>query len=85
MDYKRKTVCEIYNDSMQNFKRYQLPKAQLLIADIPYNLANNFYASRPDWYIGGDNKNGESKNARAAAFNTDYNFNVWEMFQKVRM
>ena len=72
--------CELYNDSMQNFKRYGIPKAQLVIADIPYNLATNFYANRPDWYVDGDNKNGESKNARAAAFDTDYNFNVYEMF-----
>ncbi len=29
----------LYNDHFQNFKRYNIPKAQLVIADIPYNLA----------------------------------------------
>lgn len=52
---------ELYNDNFQNFKRYGIPKAQLVIADIPYNLGNNAYASNPMWYVGGDNKNGESK------------------------
>ena len=51
----------IYNDHFQNFKVYQLQKAQLIIADIPYNLGNNAYASNPAWYKDGDNKNGESE------------------------
>jgi site-specific DNA-methyltransferase (adenine-specific) len=69
---------ELYNDNFQNFKKYGIPKAQLVIADIPYNLGENFYGSNPNWYIGGDNKNGESKLAKKAAFNTDYNFNIAE-------
>lgn len=69
---------ELYNDNFQNYKRYGIPKAQLVIADIPYNLGNNFYGSNPMWYVGGDNKNGESKLAKKAAFNTDYNFNIAE-------
>lgn len=32
------------------------------------------------WYIGGDNKNGESKKAGKAFFNTDHNFNIAEYF-----
>ena len=32
-----KTV--LINDNFQNYKRYGIPKAQLVIADIPYNLA----------------------------------------------
>lgn len=67
---------ELFNDNFQNFKRYGIPKAQLVIADIPYNLGNNAYASNPMWYVGGDNKNGESKKAGKAFFNTDYNFNI---------
>ena len=63
--------CEIYRDSMQNYKKYGIPKAQLVIADVPYNLGNNMYGSNPMWYIGGDNKNGESKLAGKAAFNSD--------------
>ena len=71
---------ELYNDNFQNFKRYGIPKAQLVIADIPYNIGNNFYGSNPMWYKGGDNKNGESNLAGKAAFNTDFNFNIAEYF-----
>lgn len=71
---------ELYNDNFQNFKRYNIPKAQLIIADIPYNLGANAYASNPMWYKDGDNKNGESKKAGKSFFNTDYNFNIAEYF-----
>jgi len=64
----------IINDHFQNFKSYQIPKAQLIIADIPYNLGNNAYASNPLWYEGGDNKNGESKLAGKEFFDTDKDF-----------
>ena len=76
----RKTKIELYNDNFQNFKRYGIPKAQLVIADIPYNIGVNFYGSNPMWYNGGDNRNGESKLAGKAAFNTDFNFNIAEYF-----
>lgn len=72
--------CELYNDSMQNWKKYPIQKAQLIIADVPYNIGNNFYGSNPMWYKGGDNKNGESKLAGKAAFNSDFNFNLYEYF-----
>ena len=38
---------ELYHDNFQNFKGYAIPKAQLVIADIPYNLGKNAYASNP--------------------------------------
>lgn len=69
---------ELFNDSFQNYKRYQIPKAQLVIADIPYNLAENAYASSPQWYVDGDNKNGESKKAKSAFFDTDGYFRIPE-------
>ncbi len=72
--------CELYNDNFQNFKKYPIQKAQLVIADIPYNIGTNFYGSNPSWYINGDNRNGESKLAKKAAFNTDFNFNIAEYF-----
>lgn len=75
-----KLKCEIYRDSMQNYKKYAIPRAQLVIADVPYNVGNNFYGSNPMWYAGGDNKNGESKLAGKAAFNSDFNFNLYEYF-----
>lgn len=65
---------------MQNYKKYAIPPAQLIIADVPYNVGNNFYGSNPMWYNGGDNKNGESKLAGKAAFNSDFNFNLYEYF-----
>lgn len=75
-----KIKTELYNDHFQNYKRYHIPKAQLVIADIPYNLGVNAYASNPSWYEGGDNKNGESKKAGKQFFNTDSNFNIAEYF-----
>ena len=72
--------CELYHDSMQSWKCYPIQKAQLIIADIPYNIGTNFYGSNPVWYKGGDNKNGESKLAGKAAFVSDFNFNVYEYF-----
>lgn len=38
----RKIKCEIYRDSMQNYKKYAIPPAQLIIADVPYNVGTNF-------------------------------------------
>ena len=71
---------ELYNDHFQNFKRYSIPKAQLVIADIPYNLGNNAYASNPMWYKDGDNKNGESEFAGKQFFDTDKDFRIAEYF-----
>lgn len=68
----------LYNDHFQNFKRYNIPKAQLIIADIPYNIGVNAYGSNPSWYIDGDNKKGESNLARKEFFDTDKNFRVSE-------
>lgn len=71
-----KTTIEtnLFRDHFQNFKKYNVPKAQLIVADIPYNLGNNAYASNPAWYEDGDNKNGESNLAGKSFFNTDENF-----------
>lgn len=70
----------LINDHFQNYKLYGIPKAQLLIADIPYNVGANAYGSNPSWYIGGDNKNGESELAGKTFFNTDANFKIPEFF-----
>ena len=81
MEQRRKKMkCEIYRDSMQNYKKYAIPPAQLIIADVPYNVGNNFYGSNPMWYNGGDNKKGESRLAGKAAFSSDFNFNLYEYF-----
>lgn len=70
--------CELYHDNFQNFKRYDIPKAQLVIADIPYNIGADAYASNPMWYQDGDNKNGESKLAKQSFFHTDGTFKIAE-------
>jgi site-specific DNA-methyltransferase (adenine-specific) len=76
----KEVKCELYHDNFQNYKCYNIPKAQLVIADIPYNLGNSAYASSPEWYIDGNNKNGESKKANKAFFGTDEKFNIAEYF-----
>jgi len=68
----------LYNDHFQNYKQYNIPKAQFLIADIPYNIGKNAYGSNPSWYEGGDNKNGESKLAGKEFFDTDKDFRITE-------
>lgn len=68
----------LINDHFQNFKGYQIPPAQLVIADIPYNVGVNAYGSNPSWYIDGDNKNGASELAGTSFFDTDENFKVTE-------
>ena len=66
--------CRLINDHFQNFKSYGIPHAQLIIADPPYCIGNNAYASNPAWYKGGDNKNGESELAGKEFFDTDKDF-----------
>ena len=69
-----KIESNLYRDHFQNFKSYGTPKAQLIIADIPYNIGINAYGSNPSWYIDGDNKNGESALAGKEFFDTDKDF-----------
>jgi site-specific DNA-methyltransferase (adenine-specific) len=64
----------LIRDHFQNYKVYQIPKAQLIIADVPYNLGNNAYASSRAWYEGGEHKNGESDKAGKSFFDTDLDF-----------
>lgn len=70
--------CKLFRDHFQNYKRYNIPKAQLIIADIPYNIGKNAYASSPEWYKNGDNKNGESDLAGREFFDTDKDFRIAE-------
>lgn len=80
MKFTKKTKIEIYNDHFENARGYQIPHAQLIIADIPYNLGNNAYASNPQWYKDGDNKNGESELAGKSFFDTDNDFKINNFF-----
>ena len=69
---------ELYNDHFQNYKVYGIPKAQLVLTDIPYNVGNNAYGSNPQWYVDGDNANGASDLAGKNFFDTDLDFRVPE-------
>lgn len=68
----------LINDHFQNYKTYNIPKAQLIIADIPYNIGKDAYGSNPSWYVGGDNTNGESELAGKEFFDTDKDFRISE-------
>jgi site-specific DNA-methyltransferase (adenine-specific) len=74
----RRVDCNIFHDHFQNYKRHAIPKAQLVIADIPYNIGKNAYGSNPGWYEGGDSANGESKLANTEFFDTDKDFRISE-------
>lgn len=69
-----------YNNHYANWKTYGIPKAQLIIADIPYQLGDNAYASNPMWYNDGNNSNGESEFAKANFFKTEETFKIPEFF-----
>jgi site-specific DNA-methyltransferase (adenine-specific) len=68
----------LINDHFQNYKSYNIPKAQLIIADIPYNIGKDAYGSNPSWYVDGDNTNGESDKAGKNFFDTDNDFRITE-------
>ena len=68
----------LINDHFANYKSYQIPKAQLVIADIPFNIGKNAYGSNPSWYIGGNNSNGASELAGKEFFDTDKDFRISE-------
>lgn len=70
----------LIRDNFQNSKQYNIPRCQLLIADIPYQIGKNAYGSNPSWYVGGDNKNGESELAGKSFFNNDNEFIISEFF-----
>ena len=73
----------LIHDHFQNYKRYNIPKAQLIIADIPFNIGENAYASNPQWYKDGDISKGESELAGKAFFDTDKDFRIAEFMHFV--
>lgn len=75
---QRRIEHRIINDHFQNYKRHSIQRAQLVIADIPYNVGKNAYGSNPAWYEGGDLANGESKLANTEFFDTDKDFRISE-------
>ena len=75
---KGEIESNLYHDNFQNSKSYHIPHAQLIIADIPYNIGVDAYGSNPSWYEGGDRKNGESDKAGSNFFRKDELFNSAE-------
>lgn len=73
----------LIHDHFQNYKRYNIPRAQLIIADIPYNIGIDAYGSNPQWYVDGDRGKGESNLAGAQFFDTDGDFRVPEFMHFV--
>ena len=71
---------KLINDHFENAKVYDIEHAQLIIADIPYNLGSNAYASNPNWWKGKDFKNGESELANKKFFDTDEGFKINNFF-----
>lgn len=69
---------QLFNDHFQNHRRYNVPPAQLIIADIPYNTGTNAYGSNPQWYVDGDIANGQSAVAGKQFFDTDKDFRIPE-------
>lgn len=69
---------KLVNDHFQNHKRYNIPPAQLIIADIPYNVGTDAYGSNPQWYVDGDNTKGTSDLAGKQFFDTDKDFRIAE-------
>ena len=66
---------ELFRDSFQNYKSYQIPKAQLILTDVPYNIKDgNAFASNPSWYVDGDRTKGESDKAGQKFFYNDNEF-----------
>ena len=65
-------------NTSQNYKTYGIPRAQLVIADIPYNIGKNAYGANPGWYVNGDNANGASELAGKEFFDTDKDFRISE-------
>ena len=69
----------LFHGTMQDYKRTGIPKAQLILTDIPYSLGDAAYGSNPSWYKGGEISNGESELAGESFFTTDENFKPAEM------
>ena len=68
----------LINDHFQNHKRHNVPPAQLIVADIPYNVGTDAYGSSPQWYIDGEIGNGQSDVAGKQFFDTDKDFRIAE-------
>lgn len=66
----------IINDDFNNYKKYKIPKADLILTDIPYNIGTDAYASNPRWWRNGNVAEGKSEKANSKFFNGDGEFQL---------
>ena len=66
----------IINDNFNNYKKYNIPKADLILTDIPYNIGVNAYASNPQWWRNGNVAEGKSEKAKSKFLMEMVNFNL---------
>lgn len=68
---------------MQNYKKYAVRPAQLIIADVHYNVGTKFYGSNPMWYKNGDRKNQDlRKNQRLIVILTSTCMSIFTSVRK---
>ena len=73
----RETKIQLFNDHFQNYKRYGIPKAQLVIADIPYNLGK-MHMHQARHGTKAEKLKMENRIKRIKFFDTDENFRISE-------
>lgn len=67
-----------------DYKNYLFEnKFDFILADIPYNIGSNAFASNPQWWNNGNVKEGYSEKAKSKFFEKDENFNIEEMLQYI--
>jgi len=67
-----------------DYKNYLFENSfDFILADIPYNIGADAYASNPQWWKNGNVKEGYSEKAESKFFEKDENFNIEEMLQYI--
>lgn len=66
----------IINDDFNNYEKYNIPKADLILTDIPYCIGLNAYASNRSWWKDGNVANGKSKRAKTEFFSGEGQFDI---------
>jgi site-specific DNA-methyltransferase (adenine-specific) len=64
------------NDDFNNHMNYEIPKAQLILTDIPYNIGKDAYGSNRHWWVDGVHTHGKSEKADSMFFSTDLGFDL---------
>lgn len=76
-----KLKIKLINDSFANYEKYNIPKANLILADIPYNIGKNAYVSNPSQYNNKIIKQGQAIPIGRKFFDTDENFCIDNFFK----